>query len=362
MFTYILRRLLLMIPTLFGMTVIVFFVIAIGPGGIGGAMLAAAGGNVRGAEAAHIRAYYEKRYHINSPVVVQYGRWLNLISFVGWNLDDDGNFTHFGLKWPSLGESIARNRPVSDLIVESLPLTLLLNAITIPIIYGFGVITGLRAARNRGGEFDTFFGAVQLATWSIPVIWMGVMLIGFLASVDYLKLFPTAGLNEMGADRMNFLPGFGDGWHWATWHRGWLVDRLWHLVLPIVCLSYGGSAFLTKLVRGSVLENLNADYARTARAKGLDENTVLYRHVFRNSLLALITVAAAILPALLTGSFIVETIFSIPGMGRLGVDAARYQDREVLLAVTLIGGGIGLFSTLLRDILYAVADPRVSYD
>ena len=94
----------------------------------------------------------------------------------------------------------------------------------------------------------------------------------------------------------------------------------------------------------------------------MTENAVLYRHVFRNSLLSLITVAAAILPALLTGSIVVETIFSIPGMGQLGVNAARYQDREVLLAVTLIGGGIGLFSTLLRDILYAVADPRVRYD
>ena len=343
MFTYILRRLLLMIPTLLGMTIVVFLVMALAPGGIGGSMLAAAGGNVRGAEAARIRAYYEKRYHINSPIAVQYGRWLNAISFIGWNMDEEGDFHHFGLKWPSLGESMERHRPVSDLIAESLPLTLLLNAITIPIIYGFGILTGLRAVRNRGGRFDMIFGATQLASWSVPVIWMGVMLIGFLANAEYLKLFPTAGLNEMGADRMAFLPGMMVG----TWHRGWLLDRLWHLVLPIICLSYGGSAFLTKLVRGSVLENLNADYARTARAKGLDEKAVLYRHVFRNSLLSLITVAAAILPALLVGSFIVETIFSIPGMGRLGVDAARYQDREVLLAVTLIGGGIGLFSTLL---------------
>ena len=121
------------------------------------------------------------------------------------------------------------------------------------------------------------FGSVQLATWSLPVIWTGVMLIGFLANVDYVKWFPTANLNEMAASRMAFLPSFrGGDWHWGIWHqggvwqRGWLLDRLWHLVLPIVCLSYGGSAFLTKLVRGSVLENLNADYARTARAKGVD--------------------------------------------------------------------------------------------
>ena len=126
-----------------------------------------------------------------------------------------------------------------------------------------------------------------------------------------------------------------------------MLDIAWHLVLPVMCLTYGASAFLTKLVRGSVLENLNADYARTARAKGVGDKAVLYRHVFRNSLLSLITVAAAILPALLSGSFIVETIFSIPGMGlNWSVDAAKSQDREVLLAVTLIGGSIGLLEHL----------------
>jgi peptide/nickel transport system permease protein len=134
------------------------------------------------------------------------------------------------------------------------------------------------------------------------------------------------------------------------------------MVLPVICLSYGGSAFLMKLTRGSVLENLGADYVRTARAKGLDEQVILYHHVFRNSLLALITVAANILPALLGGSFIVESIFSIPGMGKLGIDSVQFRDREVVLAVTLIGGLIGLLSQVLRDILYAMADPRVRYD
>jgi ABC-type dipeptide/oligopeptide/nickel transport system permease component len=358
MLTYILRRMLLMIPTLFGMTALVFFIMALAPGGIGGAALAAAGGNVRGAEAARIRAYYEKRYHINSPLLVQFGRWLNEISPLGFREDDEGNFKSFGFKWPSLGESMERHRPVADLIAESLPLTLLLNVITIPLIYVVGVLTGIRAAKRRGGAFDAGVGAVQLGLWSLPTIWVGVMLIGFLASREYLKFFPAAGLNEMQSSQMPFLPHFTA----QGWERGWLMDLAWHLVLPIICLSIGGSAFLTKLVRGSVLENLNADYARTARAKGLSENTVLYRHVFRNSLLALITVAAAILPSLLSGSVVVESIFSIPGMGRLGVEGARYQDREVVLAVTLIGGVIVLVSMLLRDILYAIADPRVSYD
>jgi peptide/nickel transport system permease protein len=157
---------------------------------------------------------------------------------------------------------------------------------------------------------------------------------------------------------MSFLPTWG-AWGFS---RGWLLDTLWHLVLPVACFSYGGFAFLSKLTRSSILENLSADYVRTARAKGVAERDVLLRHVFRNSLLALITVAASIIPGLLAGSIVIETIFSIPGMGRLGVQAVQFRDRELVLAVTLIGGVIGLLSQLARDLCYAVADPRVSYE
>jgi ABC-type dipeptide/oligopeptide/nickel transport system permease component len=289
---------------------------------------------------------------------VQYARWLNLISPVGFRPNDDGTLGAFGLKWPSLGESMQQHRPVMDLIAESLPVTLLLNLISIPFVYGFGIVTGIVSARHRGGWYDNVTSLSQLAAWSVPTIWAGVMLIGLLANRQYIKLFPTSGLHEPEAVFMSYLPHFTAG----GWNRGWLFDTAWHLVLPVVCLSYGSSAFLTKLMRGSILENLDSDYVRTARAKGVTENNVLYRHVFRNSLLALITVAASILPAMIGGSVVVETIFSIPGMGRLGVESVQFRDREVVMAVTLIGGLIGLFSQILRDIIYAMADPRVSYE
>jgi ABC-type dipeptide/oligopeptide/nickel transport system permease component len=144
--------------------------------------------------------------------------------------------------------------------------------------------------------------------------------------------------------------------------RGFLLDRSWHLVLPVICLSYGGFAFLAKLTRSSLLENLMADYARTARAKGVSERDVLWKHVFRNSLLPLITVSATLLPSLLAGSVIVETIFSIDGMGKLAVDAVRGRDRELVLSVTLISGLLTLAGYLLADLCYAIVDPRVSYD
>src|SRR5207248_3114121 len=131
--------------------------------------------------------------------------------------------------------------------------------------------------------------------WSIPVIWMGVMALGFLASRSY---FPTSGLHDITAETMAFLPQVDNG----AFQRGWLLDYLWHLALPIACLTYGEFAFMSKLMRGAVLENLAADYARTARAKGLSENTVLFRHVVRISVLPLITLTAATVPALIGGS------------------------------------------------------------
>ena len=143
---------------------------------------------------------------------------------------------------------------------------------------------------------------------------------------------------------------------------GFLLDRMWHLVLPILCLSYGGFAFLAKLTRSSVLENLQADYARTARAKGVPEHEVLWRHVFRNSLLPLITVSATLLPGLLGGSVIVESLFSIEGMGKLAVEAVKGRDKELVLSITLISGLLTLAGYLIADICYAIADPRISYD
>ncbi|MEJ2404508.1 MAG: ABC transporter permease, partial [Candidatus Thiodiazotropha sp.] len=184
------------------------------------------------------------------------------------------------------------------------------------------------------------------------------LLAGWLASTDYRLLrqlgFVFTGILIGVLIAVSLMSG--------DWLRGFLVDRLWHLVLPVLCLSYGGFAGLAKLTRTSVLENLLSDYARTARAKGLSESAVLWRHVFRNSLLPLITVAASLLPSLLAGSVIVESIFSIEGMGKLAVEAVQTRDRELVLSITLIGGLLTLLGYLLADLLYALADPRISYE
>jgi len=357
MIQYVIRRLLLMLPTLAGITVLVFAIMAMAPGGIG-ANLMTRGGDLRPEERAAMIAYLNQRYGLDQPMPVQYLRWLNNVLPIGYETSPGGERGAFGLKAPDLGQSFVKNRPVIDLVGEALPVTLLLNALTVPLIFAGSILMGVYTARFRGQALDVGIGTVNLALWSIPTIWMGVMLIGFLASDQYLKWFPTSGLESLRADSWTFLPTTTE----EGWQSGYLLDLLWHLVLPVICLTYSGFAFLTKLTRSAVLENLLSDYARTARAKGVSEQNVLWRHVFRNSLLPLITVAASILPGLLIGSVIVETIFSIDGMGKLVVEAVQMRDREVVLSVTLITGMLTLASYLVVDICYAIADPRVSYE
>lgn len=357
MTAYILRRILLMIPTLFGVTVVVFAVMSLTPGEAGGDDLTSMEG-IDPEQAAAIREYRRARFGLDLPAHVRYARWVNQVSPIGFEVGDDGELGAFGFKSINLGYSIKRQRPVTDLLAEALPITILLNLLTIPLIYALGVGSGILAASKRGKTADAAIGVVTLGLWSIPVIWAGVMLIGFFANDAYFRWFPATGLSDMDADRMRFLPTWRDG----EFERGYLLDVCWHLVLPVLCLSYGGLAFLSKLARGSILENLSADFVRTARAKGVGERAILFTHVLRNSLLPLITVLVTILPAMLGGSVIVEEIFSINGMGKLMLDAIYSKDWFVVMAVTLVSGILGLIAYLMADILYAVADPRVSYE
>lgn len=458
MHAYILRRLLLMVPTLFGITVVVFAIMVAAPGGVSPETLTA-GQNLDPEARKALEAYYNRRYGLGDPAPVQYLRWLNSIAPVGFTVAADGSPGAFSwTKGMDLGDSFRYGRPVADLIAERLPITLLLNALSIPLVYLVAVTVGLQAARQRGSAFDTGSGLALLALWSVPTMLAGVLFIGFFASDQYWQWFPTAGTLSREGQAMTFLPHWGTAldalkalagaglgvvaglgaarlprpWRtgggaaaglilgglwgmalpdggWASpvalalalaallggaasasvaalrggvlggtgllaglllaagsmetdFVRGYLLDRGWHLVLPVITLSYGGIAFLAKLTRSSVLENLHSDYARTARAKGLPEGAVMWRHVFRNSLLPLVTVAATLLPALLSGSVIVESIFSIEGMGKLAVEAVTGRDRELVLSITLISGLLTLAGYLLADILYAVVDPRVSYD
>ncbi|MEM6756432.1 MAG: ABC transporter permease [Planctomycetota bacterium] len=472
MASYIVRRLLLMIPTLLGIVAVVFFVMALSPGGFAAVQLDE-GNQTAGEDARRIIQQQKRRYGLDLPIPVQFARWLNRVSPVGFTMSDahaarlradeallnelaepfeplafatrdrkrtaaaelaieiaaytgrppdavaaelaqalqspDDAFAFFDrvdaellneqtlrdqlaervadgrlgaaqdlflrelavetsgrsrfmwtrptIKWPDLGQSL-RGVPVIDRVLAALPITVMLNAIAIPIIYLVAVVVGVYAARHRGGPFDTISGGLFLALWSFPMILAGVMFIGYLANVEYLKWFPTGGLSTLDAASMPFLPR----WNEDGFVRGYLLDRVWHLVLPVTCLVYGGFAVMSKVMRGAVLDALSADYVRTARAKGVSDSVVLWQHAFRNSLLPLITILAGVLPALFAGSVVVETIFSINGLGKLGVEAAFQKDPELVLGTTLMAAILGLTAQLVRDLAYAVADPRVSYD
>lgn len=359
MFSYIIRRLLLIPPTLLGITALVFFVMASTPGGIGASLLSNEG-NLDPYQKKILQEYYKKRYDLDKPLIVQYLKWLNKVSPIGVKTPGAGYpaAATFGFKWPDLGESFSQHRPVGAVIADALPITLLLELASLPIIYGISIWTGIAAARSRGEILDVGLGSVLIALWSMPEIWIGVLMIGLLTNrVEYVHWFPTNGLHDVLSDSMRFMPSWGP----HGFERGWLLDMAWHMVLPLICLSYGSFAFLSRLQRGALLEALNQDFVRTARAKGLAERAVLYRHAFRNSLMPLITVAANVLPGLIAGSVIIETIFGIQGMGKLAIDAVEARDRELLLSVTLIASILQLIGFLIADLTYAVADPRVSY-
>lgn len=471
MLAYIVRRLMLMVPTLLGMLAVVFFIMAWAPGGFGGVTLTAEGAQTEGQDAKRVRQRLQRRYGLDKPTVVQFGRWLNQISPLGFRMSSDITFDEptraavaeelsdlplnshpsylnraveltleiaaykaeppleiarmlkqrladpidamslfeymnvpldesiaaqvrddiervlenrglgraqdqlvkqlafeisgisrirydrFTLKAPDFGMTL-KHRNVLEVIGERLPITVLLNLISLPIIYFIAIFTGVYAARHRGSWFDLSSGFTFIALWSIPVIWAGMMLITFFASERYFRWFPTTGLHDLQADTMPFFPRLTD----AGFERGYLLDFAWHLILPVVCLTYGGFAVMSKVMRGAMLDNLNSDFVRTARAKGVTENRVLWTHTFRNSVLPLITMATSLIPALFVGSVVVEEIFSINGMGRLAVEAAFAKDRELVMATTLFAGVLGLASQLIRDICYAIADPRVSYE
>ena len=263
------------------------------------------------------------------------------------------------LDWPDLGNSFSRREPVSRLIARALPVTLLLNLMAFPIIYLIAIPGGMLAATHQRSLLDVGLGTLFVALWSIPIVWAGVLAIGYLANDDQLGWFPVTGLHDSAATSMTFLPS---GNFLADWsQRGYMIDTFWHMCLPVLCLVYGSLAILSKQTRAAMLDNFNQDYVRTAKAKGVAKKDIVLRHVFRNSLLPLITMFVQVFPLMLGGSVVVESIFTIEGMGKLILDAINLNDYEILLANAMIIGLVNMLALLLADILYAIADPRISY-
>jgi peptide/nickel transport system permease protein len=329
MTTYIIRRILLMIPTILGITIMVFAISRIAPGDPVSISMGP-GGQLDAERAADVKEARMRLYGLDKPVPIQYANWL-------WRV----------MKF-DFGDSIKHHRPVIDLIKERFPITLTLNIIAFFLVYTISIPLGVFAAVRHKLFFDRASSVILFMLWALPSMWVGQMLIGYFCGPTFLDWFPPAGLSSNNAESLLFLP--------------WLADRLWHLTLPVLCLAYSGFAYLTKQVRAGMLENLRADYVRTARAKGLSNWTVIIRHAFRNSVIPVITIMATILPAMIGGSVIIEQIFSIPGMGLLAFEAVTTRDYNVVMAVATIGGLMNLVGLLFGDIAYAMVDPRISYE
>ena len=330
--TYVLKRLLLMIPTMLGITIVTFGIIRLAPGDPAamriGSSLQGTIGNQQLAQ--EIIEKTRAQFGLDKPIPVQYLLWLKRIATLDF------------------GRSYKDNRLVMDRIRERIPVTLQLNIISIFLVYLFAVPIGIFSSTHQYSSSDKAVTLFLFILYSLPSFWMATMLILYLGGGDYLHWFPITALSSLGAEEMSFFD--------------WLLDRLWHLVLPVFCLTYAGLAYVSRQMRAGMLETIRQDYIRTARAKGVSETVVVFKHALRNSLIPIVTLLGFLLPAMLGGSVIIESIFTIPGMGQLGFEAILSRDYPVVMAITTIAAFLTLIGLLLSDVLYAVVNPTISLE
>jgi len=347
MWSYILKRLLLMIPTLFGILLITFAIIQFVPGGPVEQMVSQLQGREAGGEgpAAPSATGYRGRQGVDAVRVEEikklYGfdkpaheRFVQMI----------GQFARF-----DLGRSFFHNKEVWQLIKEKLPVSISLGLWTFLLIYLISVPLGIAKAVRAGTPFDTATTFIVLLGYAIPSFVMGVVLLVFFAGGSFVQWFPLRGITSINWEELSLL--------------GKITDYFWHIALPITSMVLGGFAVITILTKNSVLEEIRKHYVLTARAKGLDERAVLWRHVFRNAMIPIMTgFPAAFVGAFFTGSLLIETLFSLDGLGLLSYESVIRRDYPVVLGNLFLFTIIGLFTTLLRDLSYLWVDPRVKFD
>ncbi len=328
---YLIKRLLLIIPTFLGITLITFLVIQLAPGSPAAMKLGVGEQGMLGDEVTReIVEQTNKLYGLDKPIWTRYGIWLKRVVTLDF------------------GNSYKDHRPVIDKIWERLPITLELNIISIFLVYLIAIPIGVLSAVRQGSVGDRVTTVVLFILYSLPNFWVAILLIMFLGGGDFFDLFPVYGIASSGMEGASFIARLG--------------DHLWHLVLPVFCLTYGSLAALSRFQRAGMLEVIRQDYIRTARAKGLPEKVVIFKHAFRNSLIPIVTLLGYLLPAMLGGSVIIESIFSIPGMGQLGFEAVLSRDYPVVLAIATISAFLTLLGLLVSDLLYVWVDPRISYE
>lgn len=317
---YVIRRLVGLLPVLLGITVISFGVMHLAPGKPTDAAM-----QFNPKASLEARERMEKMLGLDQPLPVQYLTWLRRLGQMDF------------------GRSFLDDRPVLEKILERLPVTVTINVWAIGLVFLIAVPLGVLAAVRPNGLFDRATTVLVFIGYSIPSFWLALVCMKvFGVNLHWL---PISGLHALDYESFGLV------------HR-WF-DTAWHLMLPIGIMVVVGLAGLSRYSRSGMLEVLRQDYIRTARAKGLPDRRVLFHHGLRNALLPIITILGLMLPAFLSGSVIMETVFSIPGMGRLFYDAVMARDYPVVMALTTISAVLTLVGNLLADLAYAYADPRI---
>jgi peptide/nickel transport system permease protein len=315
---YLIKRLIQTIPILFGITIISFLIINLAPG-------SPVGMTLNPTASPKVIEQMRKNYDLDKPLHLQYLLWLKRLS--------TGNLYSF-----------KDGKPVLDKILERLPATLVLNFMATLLIFSLAIPLGIFSATHRYSFLDNLGTFLAFLGISIPSFWLAYLLI-----LGVVKIFgvPVLGLRSFGLDQ----PGI-----WVL-----LSDRIWHLMLPATVLAVGGIAAISRYTRSSMLEVLRQDYIRTAKAKGLTDEEVHYRHALRNALLPIITLFGFLVPGLIGGSVIIETVFAWPGIGRLAYQAVLSRDYSVVMTILTLTSALTLLGNLLADILYAFTDPRIRF-
>ncbi|MEO5345937.1 MAG: microcin C ABC transporter permease YejB [Magnetococcus sp. YQC-9] len=349
---YILRRLLLMIPTLFGIMALTFLVIQFVPGGPVEQMIALmeagqAGGHGGGevASTSSGGGLYRGAKGLTREQLAALNR------LYGFDLPAHERFLLMMRNYLTFefGDSYYHHRKVVDLVLDKMPVSISLGMWTFLLTYLVSIPLGIRKAVQHGDRFDAVTSVLILAGYSIPGFVLGVLLIVLFGGGSFLDLFPIRGL-------------VSDNWtELSLWGR--ITDYLWHMVLPVTASVVGSFAVMTMLTKNSFLEEISKQYVLTARAKGITENAVLYRHIFRNALIPLVTgFPGAFVAAFFSGSLLIETIFTLDGLGLLGYESVINRDYPVVLATLYFYTLLGLLTKLITDLTYVVADPRITFE
>lgn len=364
MFAYFLRRLLLIVPTLFGIMVINFLVIQAAPGGPVEQMIAKIRGNnvdatsrISGSGMESTQAleqmgdtqFYESKYRGAQGLDPEF--IAKLEKMFGFDKPPLERFLLMMKNYLTFnfGESYFKDRSVMELIIEKMPVSISIGLWTTILVYLISIPLGIRKAVHDGTPFDIWTSAVVVVGYAIPGFLFAILLIVLFAGGSFWSIFPLRGLVS------------------DNWHQLGLIDKvlnyLWHMVLPITAMVISGFASLTFLTKNSFLEEINKQYVVTARAKGLTEHRVLFGHVFRNAMLIVIAgMPAALIGIFFSGSLLIEVIFSLDGLGLLGFDSAINRDYPVVFGTLYIFTLLGLFLHIIGDLSYTFIDPRIDFE